>query len=76
MIQLGKISLKNKNYLVEKRNKVLGLLEDLGFGEVSATRLTTAISEIMWEISGMGDKCWMEFFIDNRKGMPGLLIRF
>ena len=76
MIQLGKISLKNRNYLVEKRNKVLGLLEDLGFREVSATRLTTVISEIMWEVAGMGNKCGMEFFIDNRNGIPGILIRF
>ena len=76
MFRLGKISLKNKNYFVDKRNKVLGLLQDLGFGEVTATRLATAISEIMWDISGRGDECGVEFFIDNRNVISGLLVRF
>jgi two-component system sensor histidine kinase/response regulator len=76
MIQLGKIPLKDKKYLVDKRNKVLTLVEDLGFGEVAATRLTTAVSEMMWRMVGTGYKCSMEFFIVNRNGTPGLLIRF
>jgi two-component system sensor histidine kinase/response regulator len=76
MIQLGKVSLRDKTYLVEKRNKVLELAEDLGFGEVTATRLTIAASEVIRNVAGGGEKCGMEFFIDERKERFGLLIRF
>ncbi len=76
MVQLGKVSLKDKTYLVEKRNKVLELATDLGFGEVAATRLTTAASEVIRKVSGVGEKCGLEFFIDQRKERFGLLLRF
>ncbi len=76
MIQLGKVSLKDKTYLVEKRNKVLELATDLGFGEVTATRLTTAASEVIRKVAGAEEKCGLEFFIDQRKEKFGLLIRF
>jgi two-component system sensor histidine kinase/response regulator len=76
MFELGKISLKNKTYLVEKRNKVLELAEDLGFREVTATRLTTAASEVIRKLAGKGEKSGVEFFIDERKEKFGLLIRF
>ncbi|MBN1695733.1 response regulator [candidate division WOR-3 bacterium] len=76
MVQLGKVSLKDKTYLVEKRNKVLELATDLGFGEVTATRLTTAASEVIRKVAGIEEKCGLEFFIDQRKERFGLLIRF
>jgi len=76
MVQLGKVSLKDKTYLVEKRNKVLELAGDLGFGEVTATRLTIAASEVIRNLSGGGEKCGLEIFIDERKERFGLLIRF
>jgi two-component system sensor histidine kinase/response regulator len=76
MVQLGRVSLKNRAYLVEKRNKVLELAEDLGFGEVAATRMTTAVAEVIRRLAGGGEECCLEFLIDNRKGKFGLLIRF
>ena len=76
MFQLGKVSLKDKAYLVEKRNKLLELATDLGFGEVTSTRLTTAASEVIRRLAGGGEKCGLEFFIDERKERFGLLIRF
>jgi len=76
MVRLGKVSLKDRNYLVEKRNKVLDLAGDLGFGEVTATRLTTAASEVIRQLAGGGEECGVEFFIDERKERFGLLIRF
>jgi len=76
MVRLGKVSLKDRIYLVEKRNKVLELAGDLGFGEVTATRLTTAASEVIRRLAGGGEKCGLEFFIDERKERFGLLIRF
>jgi two-component system sensor histidine kinase/response regulator len=76
MVQLGKVSLRDKTYLAQKRNKVLELATDIGFGEVTATRITTAASELMRNLSGGGEKCGLEFFIDQRKEKFGLLIRF
>jgi two-component system sensor histidine kinase/response regulator len=76
MVQLGKVSLRDKTYLAQKRNKVLELATDIGFGEVTATRITTAASEVMRNLSGRGEKCGLEFFIDQRKEKFGLLIRF
>lgn len=76
MVRLGKVSLKDRAYLVEKRNKVLDLAGDLGFGEVTATRITTAASEVIRRLAGGGEECGLEFFIDARKGKFGLLIRF
>ena len=76
MVRLGRVSLKDRNYLVEKRNKVLDLAGDLGFGEVTATRLTTAASEVIRRLAGGGEKCGLEFFIDERNKRFGLLIRF
>jgi signal transduction histidine kinase/CheY-like chemotaxis protein len=76
MVHLGRVSLKDKNYLVEKRNKVLDLAGDLGFKEVTATRLTTAASEVIRRLAGGGEECGLELFIDERKKRFGLLIRF
>jgi two-component system sensor histidine kinase/response regulator len=76
MVRLGKVSLKDKTYLAPKRNKVLELATDLGFGEVTATRLTTAASEVIRKVAGVEKKCGLEFFIDQRKEKFGLLIRF
>jgi len=76
MFELGKISLKDNKYLIEKRNKLLDLIGALGFGEVTATRLTTAASEVIRNVAGTGDESRLELFIDERKGRFGLLIRF
>ncbi len=76
MFALGKISLKDKEFLIEKRNKLLDLAVDLGFGEVTAIRLTTAASEVIRKIAGSGNDSVVEFFIDERQGKFGLLVRF
>lgn len=76
MVQLGKVSLKDRAYLAQKRSKVLDLAGDLGFGEVTATRITTAAAEVIRRLAGGGEECCLEFLIDNRKGKFGLLIRF
>jgi two-component system sensor histidine kinase/response regulator len=76
MVELGKVSFKDKTYLVEKRDKLLGLTEDLGFGEVTATRLTTAATTVIRNLANSKDKCGMELFIDERSGRFGLLVRF
>jgi signal transduction histidine kinase/DNA-binding response OmpR family regulator len=76
MVSLGRVSLKDRAYLVQKRNKVFDLAGDLGFGEVTATRLTTAASEVIRRLAGGGEECGLEFCIDERKERFGLLIRF
>lgn len=76
MLELGKIYLKDRKFLAEKRNKLLDLAVDLGFGEVTATRLTTAASAVIRKVAGTCDDSGVEFFIDERRGRFGLLIRF
>ncbi len=76
MFELGKISLKGKQYFLEKRNKLFDLAVDLGFGEVAAIRLITVASEVMRNIAETGDESRLELFIDKREGKFGLLVRF
>lgn len=76
MIKLGKISLADKTYFAEKRNKLLDLALDLGFGEVAATRLTTAASEVFHSMAGTEDKCFLELYLKEKKSRFGLLLRF
>jgi len=76
MFELGKISLKGKQYFIEKKSKLLNLVKDLGFGEVPSIRLVTSASEIMRSIAGWGEETRLELFIDERGGKFGLLIRF
>jgi len=76
MFELGRISLKDDKYLIEKRNKIFDLAVDLGFREVDVTRLTTAVSEVMRSIAGGNEKSGLELFIEERGGRFGLLIRF
>ena len=76
MFELGKISLKGKQYFIEKKSKLLDLVKDLGFGEVPSIRLVTSASEVMRSIAGTGEETRLELFIDEREGKFGLLIRF
>jgi signal transduction histidine kinase/CheY-like chemotaxis protein len=76
MVELGKVSFKDKTYLVEKRDKLLDLAENLGFGEVTATRMITAATTVIRNLAGSGYNCGMELFIDERSGRFGLLVRF
>jgi two-component system sensor histidine kinase/response regulator len=76
MVELGKVSFKDKTYLIEKRDKLLDLAEDLGFGEVTATRLTTAATTVIRNLIDSEDNCGMELFVDERSGRFGLLVRF
>jgi two-component system sensor histidine kinase/response regulator len=75
MVELGKISF-SKSCLVEKREKIHNLAISLGYGEVSATRLTTAISVLLRDLISLEDKSDLEIFIDERSGRFGLLVRF
>jgi two-component system sensor histidine kinase/response regulator len=76
MVELGKVSFKDKTYLIEKRDKLLDLAEDLGFGEVTATRLTTAATSVIRNLIDSKNICGMELFVDERVGRFGLLVRF
>ena len=46
MIELGKITIKDKTSIVEARNKIHILAQDLKFDSIGATRLATITSEI------------------------------
>ena len=76
MFELGKISLKGKQYFIEKKSKLLDLVTDLGFREVTSIRLVTSAAEVMRSIAGSGEQTRLELFIDEREGRFGLLLRF
>ena len=76
MLELGKVSLKNNKYLIEKRNKLFDLAMDLGFGEVEVTRLTTAASEVIRSIAGADKRNGLAFFLEEKQSRLGLLLHF
>jgi hypothetical protein len=54
MIELGEIKLKNRDDVVEARNKIHTLARDLGFDSITAARLASVSSEIMRRMSYTG----------------------
>jgi signal transduction histidine kinase len=55
MIELGEIKLKNRDDVVEARNKIHTLARDLGFDSITAARLASVSSEIMRKMSYPGE---------------------
>ncbi|MEO0294101.1 MAG: response regulator [candidate division WOR-3 bacterium] len=75
MIELGSILFKGKEYFVEKRDKLFNLAEKIGFGEITSTKITTAISELIYRVINLYDECRVDLFIKEKERQFGLLIR-
>ncbi len=76
MIELGTIPIKNETSIIEARNKIRLLAEDLRFGSIIATRLATVTSELsrrMVVTSHMSD---IKVALDKRDGSFGLILLF
>ncbi|HEY81858.1 MAG TPA: hypothetical protein G4O01_01035 [Dehalococcoidia bacterium] len=76
MIELGRISIKNTAAIVEARNKIRALAQDLKFSPVEATRLATVCSEIGRHLAATGQESDIKVALDKRNGTPGLSLLF
>ncbi|MBW2310138.1 MAG: response regulator [Deltaproteobacteria bacterium] len=74
MIELGRVFIKDEASIVEKRKRVLELAEDLGFTNVTSTRLATAISEIATRIIKKGQSAELRPVLDKYEGVTCLVL--
>ncbi len=76
MIELGTVPIMNETSIVEARNKIRLLAEDLKLGPIIATRLATVTSELsrrMVAVSHMSD---IKVALDKRDGIFRLVLLF
>ena len=77
MLELGRISVKSERAIVEARNKILQLAEDLGFSAMNATMIAAVASEFS-RIAFHENKEYPGFAagIDKRNGAHNLALAF
>lgn len=77
MIELGEIKLKNRDSVVEARNKIRTLARDLGFDSITAARLASVSSDIMRKMSYTGKDSHPGIMIalDQAKETDGLVLK-
>jgi len=76
MIELGKILIKDISSIVEARNKILLLAEDLKFSSMSAIRLATITSDLSRSIYQEGIESSLTVGFEERKDIFGLVLIF
>lgn len=76
MIDLGKISVKDETSIVESRNKIRLLAEDLKFDAIGATRLATITSELTRIIYQEGEESSIMVGFDKKENTFGLMLIF
>jgi len=76
VIELGTISIRDENSIVQCRNKIRILAMDLNFGSVESTRLATASSEISRTLLQNEDPSSVDVFFEKVNGRFGLLMVF
>ncbi len=75
-MHLGEISIKEASSIVEARNKVRMLAEDVGFDTIGATKLATATSELSRQMYSNGNAASVAVGFDEREKGFGLDILF
>ncbi len=77
MIELGEIKFKNRDSVIEARNKIHNLARDLGFDSITAARLASASSEVMHKMSytGKDSHAGIMIALDRMKETGGLVLR-
>ncbi|MHC1609254.1 MAG: sensor histidine kinase [Candidatus Methanofastidiosia archaeon] len=75
-MHLGEISINEASSIVEARNKVRMLAEDVGFGTIGATKLATATSELSRQMYSNGNTASVAIGFDERERGFGLGIIF
>lgn len=76
MIELGKIPIKDISSIVEARNKIHLLAEDLKFSSMSATRLATITSDLSRSIYQKGIESILTVGFEEKKDIFGLVLIF
>jgi len=76
MIELGKITIKDERTIVEARNKIRILAEDLEFDSISVTRIATMTSEISRRMAASDQASNISVGLDRREGALGLVLEF
>ena len=76
MIELGKIPIKDDSSIVEARNKIHLLAEDLKFSSMSATRLATITSDLSRSIYQEDIESSLTVGFEERKDIFGLVLIF
>ena len=76
MIELGNISIKDETSIVEARNKIRILAEDLKFDSITATRLATMTSELSRRMVTADLASNIEVGLDKRGGALSLVLLF
>jgi len=76
MIELGKIPIKDNSSIVEARNKIYLLAQDLRFSSMSATRLATITSDLSRSIYQKGIESILTVGFEERKDIFGLVLIF
>ena len=76
MIELGTIPIRNEASIVEARNKIRILAEDLGLGTVTATRMATITSELSRRMAAASLMSDIRVALDQRDGAFGLVLLF
>lgn len=76
MIELGKILIKDNSSIVEARNKIHLLAEDLKFSSMSATRLATITSDLSRSIYQKDIESSLTVGFEERKDIFGLVLIF
>ncbi len=76
MIDLGVISVKDQSSIIESRNKIRLLAEDLKFSPSAATRLATITSELSRIIYKKGEESGIAVGFDKKEDSYGLMLVF
>ena len=76
MIELGTIPIKNQASIVEARNKIRLLAEDLELDSITATRMATMTSELSRRMATTGQATSIKVALDKREGIYGLDLLF
>jgi len=76
MINLGRILIRDETSIVESRNKIRLLAEDLKFDSIAATKLATITSELSRIIYQKDEESSIEVGFDKKADAFGLLLIF
>lgn len=76
MINLGRILIKDESSIVEARNKIRLLAEDLKFNSIAVTRLVTITSELSRLIYQKDEESSIVVGFDKKEDAFGLLLLF
>jgi len=76
MIELGTIPIKNKASIVEARNKIRLLAEDLELGSITSIRIATMTSELSRRMLATGQPSVIKVAVDKGKELFELALEF